>query len=100
MFIKTSLCAVAFLAIGCTSSVAPKAETPIRPVAGEPAGETPATDDGPTFDWAAKKIELSTKMQAETATLNELRMLKAICMTMGDTVCRNAAHAKLRALDE
>lgn len=43
------------------------------------------------------KAGLVVKMESGTATLDELRMLQALCMTDGDTDCRNAAYGAWKA---
>jgi hypothetical protein len=46
---------------------------------------------------AEAKPRLVAKMEDGTATLHDLRALKALCMTDGDTACRNAAYAAWKA---
>jgi hypothetical protein len=40
------------------------------------------------------------KMRSGSASKQELRMLIAICSSLGDTACRNEAYAKWKAMDQ
>ncbi|HZO14963.1 MAG TPA: FHA domain-containing protein [Polyangiaceae bacterium] len=62
-----------------------------EPVASAPS---PAPDD--RFNTDAQKKGLLGKLYSGRATMDELRMLKAICMGDGDRACRDAAVAEIK----
>ncbi len=41
--------------------------------------------------------DLEAKVWAERGSIDEIRMLKAICSRMGDHVCRDRAHQMLES---
>lgn len=85
----------------------PKSTVP-RPI---PRIDTPYDDDGPSKPGPKPtskqpdpapasnpaKAGLMAKMQSGSASCDELRMLKALCMTDNDTACRNAAYGAWKA---
>jgi len=94
-----------------------KASRPPMPMHPRPVQRPPMTDDPyddksltnpvPTSGSKDKpepgpasnpmKTSLMGKMQSGTASCDELRMLKALCMTDNDTACRNAAYGAWKA---
>jgi hypothetical protein len=48
-------------------------------------------------DEAAMRRSLEPKMNSGRATLDDLKMLKAICSHMGDSACRDRAKAAIKA---
>ena len=60
---------------------------------------SPPADSGRPFDMAAQRNAIVSKMRDNSATKADLRMLIAICSSLGDTACRNEAYAKWKAMD-
>jgi pSer/pThr/pTyr-binding forkhead associated (FHA) protein len=60
---------------------------------------TPPPAQGPP-DEAAMRRALEPKVWGNRATLEEVRLLKAICSHMGDKTCRNRANAILQQMQE
>jgi pSer/pThr/pTyr-binding forkhead associated (FHA) protein len=70
------------------------------PTASTPAtAATPPPAQGPP-DEAAMRRALEPKVWGNRATLEEVRLLKAICSHMGDKTCRNRANAILQQMQE
>ena len=95
------------VAEGPTPTPSPTLADPIAPrhaeaLAGDetPPPQPGACDpDDPLCEAPANpaKVGLVAKLEKGTATLDELRMLKALCMMDGDTACRAAAMAAYEA---
>ena len=61
-----------------------------------PSGSAPADPNGLLAE-ARRRDELDAKLTTGTATLDDLRLLKAICGHLGDVPCRERAAAALGA---
>jgi hypothetical protein len=59
----------------------------------------PPADSGQSFDMEAQRSAIVEKMRNNSATKSDLRILIAICSSLGDTPCRNEAYAKWKAMD-
>lgn len=82
-------------------------DTPPTPTSTSTKTSAPATTSAPAatnpsgIDEAAIRRGLESKVWGGKATIDEIRMLKAICSHMGDRACRDRAAAMLKAkLDE
>lgn len=77
----------------------PAATTTAAPTkSAEPSTPGPAAGGPP--DEAAMRRSLEPKVWGKRASLEEVRLLKAICSHMGDKACRNRANAILQEMQE
>jgi ABC transport system ATP-binding/permease protein len=87
----------------------PTGTGPFNPTGGAPAGDPvqppPATTKGPDTppppaggppDEAAMRRALEPKVWGGRASIEEIRLLKAICSHMGDRACRERANTMLK----
>jgi pSer/pThr/pTyr-binding forkhead associated (FHA) protein len=85
--------------VGPSSASVTTAE-PATSKSGQPTVAPPATNPS-GIDEAAIRRGLEPKVWGGRASLEEMRMLKAICSHMGDRACRDRAGAMIKAkLDE
>jgi hypothetical protein len=69
-----------------------------EPAVPEPAVEPPSPEPAPEPPVGGlSKTVLRKKMEAGTASLNELKQLRALCMMDGDRACKERAETEIAA---